>query len=69
MEAMFAALGMEPNITYVDMPETIRNSYQYFTQADMSNLRRAGYSANFQTLEEGVKNYVSRYLDRVDRFR
>jgi ADP-L-glycero-D-manno-heptose 6-epimerase len=69
MEAMFAALGVPPNIAYVDMPEAIRNSYQYFTQADMSNLRRAGFAANFQTLEQGVKTYVSRYLDRADRFR
>jgi ADP-L-glycero-D-manno-heptose 6-epimerase len=69
MDAMFAALGMAPNIAYVDMPEAIRNSYQYFTQADMSNLRRAGFAANFLTLEEGVKTYVSRHLDRADRFR
>jgi ADP-L-glycero-D-manno-heptose 6-epimerase len=69
MAAVFAALGKAPNITYVDMPEAIRNSYQYFTQADMSNLRRAGFAAEFLTLEEGVKTYVSRYLDRADRFR
>jgi ADP-L-glycero-D-manno-heptose 6-epimerase len=69
MTAMFAALGMAPNIDYVDMPEAIRNSYQYFTQADTSNLRRAGFAAEFMTLEEGVKTYVSRYLDRTDRFR
>jgi ADP-L-glycero-D-manno-heptose 6-epimerase len=51
------------------MPAAIRNSYQYFTQADMTNLRRAGFAADFLTLEEGVKTYVSRYLDRADRFR
>jgi ADP-L-glycero-D-manno-heptose 6-epimerase len=69
MTAMFAALGMAPNLDYVDMPVAIRNSYQYFTQADMSSLRRAGFAAEFHTLEEGVKTYVSRYLDRADRFR
>jgi ADP-L-glycero-D-manno-heptose 6-epimerase len=69
MTAMFAALGMAPNIAYVDMPEAIRHSYQYFTQADMGNLRRAGFAAEFLTLEQGVKTYVSRYLDRADRFR
>ncbi len=53
MEAMFAALGMTPNIAYVDMPETIRNSYQYFTQADMSNLRRAGYLRQFHDARRG----------------
>ena len=69
MTAMFAALGQAPNIEYVDMPDTIRNSYQYFTQAEMENLRRAGFTSDFLTLEEGVKRYVSRYLDRADRFR
>jgi ADP-L-glycero-D-manno-heptose 6-epimerase len=66
---VFAALGREPNIEYVDMPEAIRGSYQYFTQAEMDNVRRAGFTADFLTLEEGVKRYVSGYLDRADRFR
>ena len=69
MSAMFAALGQAPNIEYVDMPDAIRNSYQYFTQAEMHNLRRAGFAADFLTLEEGVKRYVNGYLDRADRFR
>jgi ADP-L-glycero-D-manno-heptose 6-epimerase len=69
MSAMFAALGRAPNIEYVDMPDAIRNSYQYFTQAEMDNLRRAGFAADFLTLEEGVKRYVNGYLDRADRFR
>ena len=69
MTAMFAALGQVPNIEFVDMPDAIRNSYQYFTQAEMENLRRAGFTAEFLTLEEGVKRYVSRHLDRADRFR
>ena len=69
MSAMFAALGQAPNIEYVDMPDTIRGSYQYFTQAEMDNVRRAGFAADFLTLEEGVKRYVTGYLDRADRFR
>jgi ADP-L-glycero-D-manno-heptose 6-epimerase len=69
MTAMFAALGKAPNIEYVDMPAAIRDTYQYFTQAEMHNLRRAGFNADFLTLEEGVKRYVSRHLDRADRFR
>lgn len=69
MSAMFAALGQVPNIEYVDMPDAIRNSYQYFTQAEMDNLRRAGFAADFLTLEAGVKRYVNGYLDRADRFR
>ena len=69
MTAVFAALGKQPNIEYVDMPEAIRDTYQYFTQAEMRNLRRAGFSANFLTLEDAVKRYVRQYLDRADRFR
>jgi ADP-L-glycero-D-manno-heptose 6-epimerase len=67
--AMFAALGREPNIEYVDMPASIRDTYQYFTQAETGNLRRAGFGADFTTVEQGVKNYVATYLDRADRFR
>jgi len=51
------------------MPVSIRDSYQYFTQAEIGNLRRAGFNADFTTLEEGVKRYVSCYLDRADRHR
>ena len=69
MTAMFAALGREPNIEYIDMPESIRDTYQYFTQAEIENLRRAGFNADFTTLEDGVKRYVSGYLDRADRYR
>jgi ADP-L-glycero-D-manno-heptose 6-epimerase len=68
IEAMFAALGRAPNIEYIDMPETIRGQYQYFTQADMGNLRRAGYNAGFTPLEDAVTQYVTRYLDRPDRY-
>jgi ADP-L-glycero-D-manno-heptose 6-epimerase len=67
--AMFAALGREPIIEYIDMPESIRDSYQYFTQAEMENLRRAGFNAAFATLEEGVTRYVGTYLDHTDRYR
>jgi ADP-L-glycero-D-manno-heptose 6-epimerase len=69
MSAMFAALGRGPNIEYVDMPDAIRGSYQYFTQAETANLRGAGFAADFLTLEQGVKRYVGEYLDRADRFR
>jgi ADP-L-glycero-D-manno-heptose 6-epimerase len=69
MLAMFAALGREPAIAYIDMPEAIRDSYQYFTQAEVGNLRRAGYNADFTSLEAAVKRYVTVYLDRADRYR
>ena len=67
--AMFAALGVPPKIEYIAMPETIRDSYQYFTQASVENLTRAGYNGGFTELEEAVKRYVSGFLDRPDRFR
>ena len=69
MLAMFAALGREPAIEYIDMPETTRGSYQYFTQAETANLRRAGYNADFTALDEAVRRYVTGYLDRADRYR
>jgi len=67
--AMFAALGREPMIEYIDMPTSIRDSYQYLTQAETGNLRRAGYNASFTPLAEAVRRYVTLYLDRPDRYR
>jgi len=69
MTAMFAALGREPMIEYIDMPASLRDTYQYFTQAETGNLRHAGFNADFTTLEDGVKRYVSCYLDHADRYR
>jgi ADP-L-glycero-D-manno-heptose 6-epimerase len=69
MLAAYAALGARPNIEYIDMPEQIRNSYQYFTQSEVDRLCRAGYNGGFTTLEDAVKAYVGDYLDRPDRFR
>src|SRR5208282_2915543 len=59
MTAKFAALGREPTIEYIDMPVSIRDSYQYFTQAEIGNLRQAGYNAGFTPLEEAVGRYVT----------
>jgi ADP-L-glycero-D-manno-heptose 6-epimerase len=69
MTAMFAALGRAPNIEYIAMPETIRDSYQYFTQASVEKLQRAGYNAGFTPLEIAVKRYVTAFLDQADRYR
>jgi ADP-L-glycero-D-manno-heptose 6-epimerase len=66
---MFGALGRSPNIEYVAMPENIRDSYQYFTESSVDNLRRAGYNAGFMSVEEAVKRYVTGFLDQPDRFR
>lgn len=59
---IFKSLGLEPEIEYMDTPEDIRDKYQYFTQADMTKLRSAGYSEPFLSLEEGVNTYVTNYL-------
>ncbi|MGA8410962.1 MAG: ADP-glyceromanno-heptose 6-epimerase, partial [Xanthobacteraceae bacterium] len=69
IKAMFAALGRAPNIEYIAMPDTIRDSYQYFTQASVEKLQRAGYNAGFTALEDAVKRYVTAFLDQGDRFR
>lgn len=69
MLAAYAALGAAPNIQYVDMPEQIRDSYQYFTQSEVDRLRHAGYNGGFTALEDAVATYVKGFLDRTDRFR
>jgi len=69
MLSAYAALGTAPNIQYVDMPEAIRGSYQYFTQSNVDRLQRAGYNGGFTALEGAVETYVRDFLDRADRFR
>lgn len=69
MIAMFQALGRPPNIEYIEMPAAIRDKYQYFTQAEVENLRLAGYNAGFTPLEQAVGQYVSDYLGQQDRYR
>lgn len=61
-KAVFAALGMEPKIEYVEMPESLRSKYQYFTQAEMGKLRAAGYDRPFASLEDGIREYVQGHL-------
>jgi ADP-L-glycero-D-manno-heptose 6-epimerase len=69
MLAAFGAIGASPNIQYIDMPEQIRGSYQYFTQSEVDRLRGAGYNGGFTKLEDAVELYVKGFLDRADRFR
>lgn len=61
--AVFTALGREPEIEYIDMPESIRAAYQYRTEADLTRLRHAGYEAEFTSLEDGVREYVREHLE------
>ena len=60
--AIFAALDKNPDITFVDMPESIRDKYQYHTQADISKIRQTGYSDNLFDLEDAIGDYVRSYL-------
>jgi ADP-L-glycero-D-manno-heptose 6-epimerase len=69
MLATYAALGATPKIEYVDMPEQIRGSYQYFTESDVGRLCGVGYNGGFTGLEESVGLYVKGFLDQTDRFR
>ncbi|THD56189.1 MAG: ADP-glyceromanno-heptose 6-epimerase [Bradyrhizobium sp.] len=69
MLSAYAALGTVPNLRYVDMPLSIRDSYQYFTESNVDRLTRAGYNGGFTTLEEAVDLYIKGFLDRADRFR
>lgn len=66
--AIFAALGRNPQIAYVDMPEDIIHHYQYFTEAKLDRLRAAGYAAPFTSLEDGVRDYVQNYLTKDDPY-
>ncbi len=67
-KATFAALDKEPVIEFIDTPEDIRDKYQYFTEARMEKLRKAGYDKPFTSLEEGVDDYVRNYLAKGDCF-
>jgi ADP-L-glycero-D-manno-heptose 6-epimerase len=62
VKAVFAAMGKQPNIEYIEMPESIRNQYQYYTCADITKLRKAGYEKQTTPLEAAIKDYVQNYL-------
>ena len=60
--AVFAAMGMSPTIEYIEMPEPLRDQYQYFTEADLSRLKSAGWPGPKYQLEDGIADYVRNYL-------
>ena len=66
--AVFTSAGVPPRIDYFDMPEALRERYQYFTQADLKRLRATGYADHFTSLEAGVAAYV-RCLSASDPYR
>ena len=63
--ATFKAMGKDVNIEFIDIPEDIRDKYQYFTEANMTKLRDAGYDKEFTSLEDGVEDYVKNYLSHL----
>ena len=66
--ATFAAAGLSPKLDYFDMPEVLRDRYQYFTQARVERLREAGYLTLFTSLEDGVEAYVRKFLGTADPY-
>ena len=61
-QALFNALGKKINIEFIEMPDSIKNQYQYFTEAKMDKLKNAGYKKGCMTLNESVRDYVVNYL-------
>ena len=61
-EQTFKSMNKTLNVEFVDIPADIRDTYQYFTQASMSKLKKIGYSSNFYSLEDGIDDYVQNYL-------
>ncbi len=64
VNATYAALAIPSKIEFIDMPEDIRDKYQYFTEANMKKLKDAGYKEKFYSLEDGVGDYVKNYLSK-----
>lgn len=58
----FRSMGLEPNLSFVDTPLDIRDTYQYFTEANMAKLHSVGYTEPFYSLEAGIEDYVKTYL-------
>ncbi len=68
-KSVCTAVGMAENIQYIDLPPALHTKYQYYTEADLANLRAAGYDKEFISLEDGVKDYVQLYLNKDDSYR
>ena len=60
--AIFKALGREPVIEYIDMPDNLKNQYQYYSKANLAKIRNAGYNETITGLDDSVKEYVQEYL-------
>jgi ADP-L-glycero-D-manno-heptose 6-epimerase len=67
IKAVFAAMKKKTNIEYIEMPQSLRNQYQYFTQAEMKKLKAAGCPVKFSSLENSVRDYVVNHLQKADQ--
>jgi len=65
---LFHKLNLQGKLEYIDTPADIRENYQYFTEADMSKLKAAGYDRHFHTLEEGIADYLKHYLEQASYY-
>jgi len=61
-KATFKAMDVQEDISFIDTPADIRDKYQYFTEANMDKLKSIGYDVPFTSLEQGVEDYVGKYL-------
>ena len=57
-------MGRKPNISYIEMPDAIRNQYQYYTCAEITKMRKAGYDKKTMPLEDAIKDYIKNYLQK-----
>lgn len=62
--AVFKAVGVEPQVQWIDMPNQLQETYQYYTKAEMKKFRETGFKETFYSLEDGIKDYVQNYLVR-----
>lgn len=66
--AVFTALARDARIEFIEMPETLRDRYQYRTEANINKLKKAGYPGEFHSLEDGIRDYVQNYLMKDDPY-
>ncbi len=65
-DALFKATGKPKKIEYFDMPDSIKNQYQYFTESDMAKFKKTGCPVTFKNLADGVSDYVRNHLLKED---
>ena len=68
IKPIFKTLGVNENIEYFDMPEILKEKYQYYTKADISKIRKAGYIDKITNIEQAVEDYAGNYLNTSDPY-